>query len=434
MTRANLLLGVFIALVAACEPFGREGVGSSPAQLHAQRNESGNALTYDAHLSAMNVRIADLTRLAGDRPDDWLIRGRLAGLLLERAGLTGSYEDFAETGAVLDDAIALAAEGSGPLLAAAQYNFAIHRLDVAESYLDTIDARPAARSSERAGVQRLRSQIAMQRGQYDAAYALLLELDDREPGTVDAELALYFKEVGDAALADTYLVDALASAKPDDVRRRAWLHLQRGSLAMSTGQSAAALAEYEAAERELPGWWMTEEHLAQAHDGAGEHDKAVELYTAAYRRAELPQLLDALASSYRHMKREAEATEASDKAARAWSDLIARFPEAAVGHGLDHELRYGTPQRALELAKANFTLRPNGDAHVALARAYLKDGEPKEALDIAKRALETPYRSAALHDVTARALEALGRRAEAEAQMSLSIEMNPLYTPDGHFH
>src|SRR5688572_21293826 len=113
MKRTNLLLGLLLAATSgsfACEPFGREGVGSSPVQLHAQTQ--GSPTTFDSYISALNVRIADLHRLAGDRPDDWLIRGRLAGLLLERAGATGSYEDYAEAGAMLDDALGLAPEGS----------------------------------------------------------------------------------------------------------------------------------------------------------------------------------------------------------------------------------------------------------------------------------------------------------------------------------
>ena len=50
--------------------------------------------------------------------------------------------------AKIDEAFSIAPEGSGPLLLAARYNFSIHRLDVAESYLDRADRRAArARSA-----------------------------------------------------------------------------------------------------------------------------------------------------------------------------------------------------------------------------------------------------------------------------------------------
>jgi len=108
----------------------------------------------------------------------------------------------------------------------------------------------------------------------------------------------------------------------------------------------------------------------------------------------------------------------NDGSVRAWGD---------GGYGA-----LGDP--ALELALANHALRPGGEAHVLLARAHLKAGQPAEALAVAERALATPYRTAGLHDVAAKAHAALGHKAESEAQISLCYAINPYFMGDDHSH
>ena len=71
---------------------------------------------------------------------------------------------------------------------------------------------------------------------------------------------------------------------------------------------------------------------------------------------------------------------------------------------------------------------------MALALAYLQVGQPAEALAAAERALATPYRTARLHDVAARAHAALGDTAAAEQQIELRLAMNPYYSSDDHSH
>jgi hypothetical protein len=123
-----------------------------------------------------------------------------------------------------------------------------------------------------------------------------------------------------------------------------------------------------------------------------------------------------------------------ERAAALWDEQLARFPESAMGHGLHHHLQLGDPQRALELAEANHATRPGGEAQVLLAEAYLRAGRPSEALELAKLALATPYRTAGLHDVAARAHAALGHTAEAEEQLELRAAINPSFQDGEHTH
>lgn len=384
--------------------------------------------SYASLLDELDQRIAAFQKRVKGRPDDWLTRMHLGSALLERAGLTNRVDDFEQVQAVLDDAFAIAPTGSGPLLLAARFHFSIHRLDVAEKYLDMIDRRAVPRADDQAVAQVLRAEIAVQRGQYEAAFAALTA------ASADVELALYHAKTGKPAEAEALLERALESTTLKDPRRRAWMRLQLGIIAMERGELRVALEHFQGADAELAGWWLVQEHIAEVHNRRADHVKAIEIYEELVRTADLPQHMDALAALYRHTGEPQKAEALIARAAARWEQQLARFPEAAMGHALQHHLEFGAPERALELALANHAVRPGGDAQVSLARAYLKSGQAAEALAVAERALGSPYRTARLHDVAAKAHAALGHTAAAEEQLSQCFAINPWYSSADHSH
>lgn len=383
--------------------------------------------SYSSLLDELDQRIDGLQVRANARPGDWLTRMHLGSAILERAGLTNELDDFERVQDVLDEAFTIAPEGSGPLLLAARFNFAIHRLDAAEEYLDAMDRRAMQRRGEQLAARLLRSEIALQRGEYEAAFTGLSELAAVMPEAASVELALYHARTGKPAEAEALLDAALASTSRKDPRRRAWTRLQLGLLAMDRGAHLVALERLEAADAELRGWWLVQEHLAEVHDRLGNHGKAIAIYEDLVRSTDLPQHMDALASGYQHAGEPQKAQALIEQAAARWEEQLSRFPEAAMGHGLQHHLRFGDPDRALALAKANYATRPGGEAQVSLARAYLRVGRPAEALELVERALATPYRTAGLHDVAARAHAALGHTAAAQEQLELRGAIDPSY-------
>lgn len=390
--------------------------------------------SYTALIGDLDARIEGLQKRTNARADDWLIRAHLAGTLLERASLSNRIEDFARVETVLDDAFALAVEGSGPVLVAARFNFAIHRLAAAEKYLDILDRRAVPRADDTLAARVLRAEIAVQRGQYEHAFAELTAVGAVAPGSANVELALYHAKTGDPTKAEALLAAALASTDANDPRRRAWLRLQRGVLAMDRGDLQVALQHLVDADAELAGWWLVQEHIAEIHSRRDEHAEAVAIYEDLVRTVDLPHHMDALAALYRHKGDPGKADELIARAAARWEQQLAKFPESAMGHCLNHHLQFGTPERALELALANYATRPGGDAQVALARAYLQAGKPAEALAMAEKALATPYRSARLHDVAAKAHAALGHTAAAEEQITLRLALNPRFSDNEHSH
>ena len=410
------------------------GGPSAPSVVTPQPGAPVAGPSYSSLLDDADRRIDGLQRLVNNRPGDWLTRMHLGTVLLERAGLTNQVDDFNRIQAVLDDAFAIARAGSGPLLLAARFNFSIHRLAVAEQYLDMIDRRAVPRGDEQVVARVLRAEIAVQRGQYEVAFAELTAVAAIAPAAANAGLALYHAKTGNPVKADALLEDALESTNTNDPQRRAWMKLQIGIIAMDRGELLVALEHLQAADAELAGWWLVQEHIAEVHNRRDKHDKAIAIYEELVRTADLPQHMDALADLYRHTGEPQKAEELIARAAARWEQQLARFPEAAMGHGLQHHLQFGTPQRALELALANHAARPGGDAQVSLARAYLRAGQAAEALAVAEQALASPYRTARLHDVAALAHTALGHTAAAEEQASLRLAINPSYSSDDHSH
>lgn len=410
--------------------------GAEPARpvITSQPGVTATGPSYSALLDDIDRRIAGLQKRAEARSNDWLTRMHLGSLILERAGLSSRVEDFERVQALLDDSFVIAPAGSGPVLLAARFNYSIHRLDAAEKYLDMLDRNAVPRADDQAVSRVLRAAIAMQRGQYQVAFDGLTALAAVVPAAANVELALYHAKTGDPQKAEALLADALAATDTKDPQRRAWIKLQLGIIAMDRGELLVALERLQAADAELTGWWLVQEHIAEAYNRRDDHAKATEIYEALVRTNDLPQHRDALAELYRHMGKTAEADELIARASARWDQQLARLPEAAMGHGLQHALQFGTPERALELALANHAARPGGDAKVLLARAYLRAGKAAEALAIAEQALATPYRTARLHDVAALAHTALGHTAAAEEQVALRLALNPWYSSDDHSH
>jgi hypothetical protein len=78
---------------------------------------AGKVSTYKDLLGDLSIRIDSFQQLLVGRDDDWLVRERLAGLYIERAGLTNNLQDFSAAEKVLGQAFAIAPKGSGPFIA-----------------------------------------------------------------------------------------------------------------------------------------------------------------------------------------------------------------------------------------------------------------------------------------------------------------------------
>ena len=78
------------------------------------------------------------------------------------------------------------------------------------------------------------------------------------------------------------------------MRSYAWVELQRGLLDFDRRRDHEALAHYRVAERAYSGYWLIEEHIAEALDRLGRTAQAVEMYQRVIERTRNPEFVSAL--------------------------------------------------------------------------------------------------------------------------------------------
>ncbi len=383
--------------------------------------------TYDEELAALTRSIENLEQRAKDYPKQWLHIQRLAGKYSTRARLTGDYDDYEKAEEALKRAFKAAPKGSGPFVARAQLNYTLHRLARIEADLDAADKKIVKNNTEQATLAGMRANLAFQRGQYDAAlagYTKAVKLD-RSPTNL-SQLALFHWKTGNFDEAEKLYTEAQSLYKGNNPEPRAWLHLQLGLMDLDRGRYEDALAHYQTAGQLMPGYWLIDEHIAEIKTLTGHVDEAKKLYEAIVARTGNPEFIDALAGIHHEAGNQAKADELIAKARAIYEKQLKQFPEAAAGHALEHFLEFGEDaKRTVALAEANHKTRPNAQAKILLAQAYLAAKRPQDALKVIEQALASRWRSADLHDTAADVYTAVGDTTKATKQRSLARAINP---------
>lgn len=289
------------------------------------------ATDYDTEIKRIDTELASATG------------AKRAYLLYLRASLTTDFEDFRAAEVAVDE--------SELLLVRANLHFKLHRLDAAKRDLEAAGGSAA-----------LEADIAMQEGRYDDARRMYEALPPKWDNL--ARLAFFRSKMGDAVAADKLYERAADELTAKEMRDFAWIELQRGVLDLERGRVKDALAHYERANAAWSGWWLIDEHRAEALHLLGRTEEAVALYRDVIARTKKPELISALAAIL-------ESEELFAEADRRFEEEMALYPEAAVGHYIDHLLsRGGDVARVVELAERNHAARPNAEAKLLLAKAY----------------------------------------------------------------
>lgn len=334
---------------------------------------------YDVALAACGRRVSEAERLARAAPRSWIRRGELASAHLACGRLTGRYTSFAAAERAIDDAFALTGGRIGPWLVRAELSFTLHRFDAVERDLLVVerDARRRDDQETLAHAMALRGSLALERGRYDEARELLGASREIDPSHgVLARIAHLHVELGEPTIAEDWL-DAAEAALPDGADDAlAWVHLQRGLIDLERDDSSAALTHYQQADAAFGGWWLVQEHIAEAEAKLGRVPSAIARYRKLVAQTGDPELMDALAE----LLPADEAQQLIVEARAIFESRLAEFPEATYGHALDHFLEHDpNPTRAVELAEKNAALRPNDRALTQLAAAYLAADRVAEA-------------------------------------------------------
>lgn len=398
-----------------------------PPALHPVRLPDGTPRTFADALARADESLAAAKARVAEHPGEWVFLEGLSRRYSTKARLTGSFDDYAAAQAALDEAFALAPAGSGPHLTQAALHFTLHRLGAAERALDAIDRYAVPPDAmERGEAMALRGDVAFYRGDLKTAQARYRAADALESGAGTAfRWAIYYTKTGRLDAAERFFDAAVRASRMPTPQFRANVELQKGTLYLERGQWDRALGYFRKADAIFPGYYVIQEHIAEALTLKGETAEAEAIYADIVRRTGNPEFMDALAGIAQGRGDAEKAATWRARAAAEWERRLTLLPEAAYGHALDHYLAAGDPVRALEIARRNHAARPNGDSKALLAEALLKAGRPTEAQGVIGPVLKTAWNTAQLHGVASQVYAATGETRLAERERAKALAINP---------
>lgn len=230
-------------------------------------------------------------------------------------------------------------------------------------------------------------------GDYRAAEAALAEaVHHEEQLSVGSEVRSAKLELVHGRLDQTraHLEHALGIADeqlapPETV---AWCQVQMGELAFKQGHWDEAKKWYLAAAGTLPGWYVTEEHLAELDGAQGHYDEASAAYQKLVARVPRPELFQALGDLLVFSGQPDPAKPWFDKARAAYLGSVEKGEVMYLHHGSGFFAdSTGEPELALEWARRDLEGRESVYAWDTLAWAQYKAGQMSEAATSIAKAL-----------------------------------------------
>jgi tetratricopeptide (TPR) repeat protein len=230
---------------------------------------------------------------------------------------------------------------------------------------------------------------------------------------------------GDFDLADRYFRAADGLNRTPSPSFRADSLLRQGELRLAQGKWPEATRMFAQADQVFPGWWRAEMRVAQMQALNGDVAGAIAAFEGVAARADAPEAMDILAGLYRSRGNAANARTWAARAGGIWTERLALLPEAAWAHAVEHELAFGSAQRALELARRNVQNRPYAPSRVLLAKALLANGQIDEAAKELEAAGQQGFVSSELELSRAEVLAAKGDGDGVEAAKARAMSINP---------
>lgn len=245
----------------------------------------------------------------------------------------------------------------------------LHQLPATQVDLAWLKSRADLPSQMKRDIEDLSREVDLQLGVRVAEHIKAMQKEYSQPSYRNFILVAQAREFqGQTSLAQRYYGQAERRFKDVAPIPLAWLNVQRGLLAMHSGDYEAAQRFFKAGYDRCPQYPMAVEHLAEIEGRLGNLERSTELYEVVIQQTQHPEFMAALAEVYlqRGMKEKAE--ELTQKASRRFAQLEAIAPEAMSAHAADFYRGLGkSPTHALELLRRNYTLRPNAHAQQALA-------------------------------------------------------------------
>ncbi len=405
---------------------------SLPTTADTQRTDTSSG--YALKLADIDQQIQNNSKVADIQTKSWLRKETLARSYLARAKLTGNFSDYVLAKETLDSAFAQARPHSGPKLARASLNFAIHRLPLVEADLAHAETALLVSKKDRQTIKETRADVWLNTGQYAQALEAFERFESKTPSVTSAtRQANYYRQTADYSAAEQWLNTATQRSDSRNPHLRSWLQLQHGILDLDRGRFDDALAHYKQGLEEFSGYWLIEEHIAEIHALQGNDKLAETQYRDLIERTDSPLFMTALAEILANRDDKASQTEAQswlDKSAEIYQYRLQAIPELVAGHALDFFLNDENAQFSLQLATDNYKLRPGGEAALQLVQAHALNNQFEQANTLLETLYDSPYRNASLYATAATVYRAMGQNELAETQKALANAINPFAMED----
>lgn len=422
-----LPLFVVLAVIALSVVANQWSAASIEADVPTKLPKAGYGPgNYSAAIADADQRIELGREKMRRAPSEWTSQETLARGLMARAALTGDYREWAEARQLLDTGMASAPPGSGPVVADATLALSTHRLDAAEHDLEILKhAAVPPDLGQRSGMAGLAGDIALYRGDMKIATGHYLRGAQMSAGPAInfriAVLAMTQARFGDA---DAAIFRSVAGDRQHTPQMLAQAAMRLGAHALAQGNWRKADQWFAQADQIFSGYWLIAAHRVQAAALRGDPTAADQMAAVA-RRSNSAEAMDAAAMLYRQRGDGANSRRWANRAGALWEARMQILPEAAIGHALEHELAFGTAEKALDLARKNVVQRPYGEARLLFASALIMNNRPQDALAEIARAESSGWRSAPLYAVKAEAAALAGQAHVAQAARASAEKINP---------
>ena len=291
----------------------------------------------------------------------------LSRLLFLRGDLLGRIADHDLAERVASEALELAPDPASGLFIRGRLAGRFHRFGEAEALL----GRALAARYPGGEVDAERAALRQATGRYTEALALRKWLAHEDPGihTLGA-LGSLLAEMNQWAAAETCYLAALDADRGVSPLPCGQLLFEWGVSAMRRGDLERAEALFTELDRILPQHVPGRGHRAEVALARGEVDSALGLIAPLILASDDPEYRATYAEILAAGGRRESAACQAERAAAAYEALLAQRPEAYADHAAAFYLGVGDrPERALELASLNWTLRDTPRSRRLLARA-----------------------------------------------------------------
>jgi len=294
-------------------------------------------------------------------------RVRLIDLLALRGSILGTIADYERAQELADRLVHGAITAAPAFFARAQARALFHRF---------ADALEDLEVAERLGadadvVNRERAAVFQGLGRYEEAFAIREEAAHRSPSFESlGALTTLHAERGDTERAVRLHAESVRRYRGISPLPLATLNFQLGVMWMREGDFDRARDQLTAARRYVAAYVPAQGHLAEVEAELGDAESAVALLYPLATTSDDPDYAGQLA----RILADAGSTEESrywrQHAAQRYDELIALHPQAFADHAADFWLGAGAePEKALRLARMNFTIRKTPRAGALLSRA-----------------------------------------------------------------